>query len=192
MHLSPSRARIAGWIALPVALLASGAVVATASYASFTASTENPDNSWTSGKVVLTDDRAGTAMFDVDGLAPGDADAACITVTSDSTVDSTVAMYTKDSSPADGLSDQLLMTVHSAPAGTDCADVTSAGTEEFAGPLSTLTSHAAHADGIARWDTGTTQDSRVVRIGYSLPTTADNTAQDTTASTTFVWEAISK
>lgn len=189
MHITPDRGRLAAWIALPLAVVTSGIVVATASYASFSAQTDNGQNSWASGKVELSDDDSGTALFDAAGLAPGQHDAKCISVSSTSTVDSTVAMYTTGGTTND-LSSALAMTVQIADAGTACDDVSEP--PAFSGTLSDLMAKTQHGDGIATWDTGTTSSSKVVKIGYELPADATNAAQDLTASTTFVWEAISK
>ncbi|PZE81080.1 hypothetical protein [Curtobacterium sp. MCBD17_032] len=190
MHLSAQHSRLAAWIAVPLAVVLSGTVIGTASYAAFSDSTENAGNTWASGKVELTDDDAGVALFDATGIAPGQSETKCLTVTSASTVDSTVTMYVKDSSTASPLSDQLQMTVSTAAAGTDCA--ATSFTPDFSGSLSQLMQKTDHGAGIGGWDTGTTTSSHVVKIGWELPTTADNTAQDATAATTFVWEAVSK
>jgi hypothetical protein len=189
MHLSAQHSRVAAWIAVPVAVVLSGTVIATASYAAFSDTTENTGNTWASGKVEISDDRAGAALFTASDIAPGQTDAKCITVESNSTVDSTVKMYTKDSTTPNPLSDQLQMTVTTAATGTACDDVQS--TPDFSGSLSDLMQQTDHGSGIGSWDTGTTTSSRVVKIGWRLPDTADNTAQDSAAQTTFVWEAVS-
>jgi hypothetical protein len=58
MHTTSRHGRTAAWIAFPLAVVASGALIATASYAAFSSSTDNAANSWRTGAVSLTDDDA--------------------------------------------------------------------------------------------------------------------------------------
>jgi hypothetical protein len=59
--LSPRSRRLVRWAALPVAVLASGVIVSTASYSAFTSSTDNTGNAWSAGAISLTDDDSGAA-----------------------------------------------------------------------------------------------------------------------------------
>ncbi len=70
-RVSPRAARLAAWIAVPAALVASGVVVSTASYSAFSATTTNPTSNWTAGTVALSDDDANTALFTAANLKPG-------------------------------------------------------------------------------------------------------------------------
>jgi hypothetical protein len=86
--------RFGGWV-IPTAIVAvlagvlgSGAMVWSASNAAFSDTTENPGNAWTAGKVDLTDDDSGVAMFNsVAGMTPAAGDyVRCILVTYNGTV----------------------------------------------------------------------------------------------------------
>ena len=78
---TPRIARIAAWIAIPAALVASGIVVSTASYSAFSSTTVNPTSNWTAGTVALTDDDSNTALFTATNLKPGQTGSNCIAVT---------------------------------------------------------------------------------------------------------------
>ena len=62
--LSPRSRRLVRWAALPVAVLASGVIVSTASYAAFTSSTDNSGNAWSAGSIALSDDDSGAAVVE--------------------------------------------------------------------------------------------------------------------------------
>ena len=70
-RVTPRAARLTAWIAIPVALVASGVVVSTASYSAFSAETVNPTSNWSAGSVSLSDDDNNTAMFAATNLKPG-------------------------------------------------------------------------------------------------------------------------
>src|SRR4051812_44560547 len=75
--------------AVPIGLIASGALVWNASYAAFTATTVNPGNSWSTGSVALSDSQGGsssgatgTALWSGQtNLIPGSTGTKCIKVT---------------------------------------------------------------------------------------------------------------
>jgi hypothetical protein len=190
MHLSAPRARAAAWIALPVAVVASGAIIASASYAAFSASTENAANSWASGKVTISDDDNGQALFDVNGLMPGQDGERCLTVTADTTTGADVKLLTANTTDQDGLGDAISMVVERGSLTTpgDCDSFTGSETV-FTGSLSALTAATSFANGFGSWSPAPGQESTVYRIHYEMPLTADNSVQDASASTTFVWEA---
>lgn len=81
------RSRKGAWavaLAVPVGVVASGALVWNASYAAFTAQTDNSGNTWQSGQVSITDNDEGVAFWSLENegyLAPGDTGTKCITVT---------------------------------------------------------------------------------------------------------------
>ena len=55
--------RIAHVLAVPIAILLSGAMIGTASYAAFSATTSSPTSNWAAGTVALSDDDSATALF---------------------------------------------------------------------------------------------------------------------------------
>jgi hypothetical protein len=86
------RRRQNGLIAV-VAVLASGALVLSATNAAFTATTTNPGNTYAAGTVTLTDNDAGSAMFTPSNLKPGDSYSSCITVSYTGSLPSLVKLY---------------------------------------------------------------------------------------------------
>lgn len=188
MHITAARARVAAWIALPIAVVASGSIIATASYAAFSADTTNPGNAWTAGKVTISDDKNGSALFDVNGLMPGDTGENCITVTADTTEGASVKFYTSDTIDAEHLGDTMTVRVERVEASGDCGSA--ASTESlFSGALADLTTKTSFAAGLGTWDPAAGVESARYRFHYELPDTADNSLQQASATTTFVWEA---
>jgi hypothetical protein len=193
MHLTARHSRIAAWAAVPLAVLASGAVVATASYAAFSAETDNAGNAWTTGKVALTDDDNGSALFAATDLAPGSTGENCIDVTAETTVDSAVRMYLTNASDADHLGSAVDLHVERGtltdPA--DCGSMTKP-TDVFVGSLADLATHDAFGSGVGEWSTGKATTTTTYRITYTVDPAADNTLQESSTGASFVWEAQSK
>jgi len=187
MHLSARTGRVAAWTALPLAVLLSGAVVATSSYAAFSDTTDTPGNSWSTGHVDLTDDDQGQALFTAADLVPGASGQACLTVSADTPAASTVALYTASSSGSTELADALQMTVEQGAAVDDCDALVPEGAA-VSDSLSGLQAATSFGDGIAPWSVAAGGGERTYRIGWELPHSADNTVQDASATTSFVWE----
>lgn len=189
MHLSADRSRRAAWIALPLAVIASGVIVGTSSYAAFSAQTENAANSWSAGTVTLTDDDQGQALFDVDDLVPGDQGSDVITVTATTSKQSTVKLFTKDSAD-DRLAEHLHLTVERGHL-TDPSDENSFVVDEpvSAGTLEDLQAATSFGTGLGAWQPATGDEAATYRFSYELDDATPNTAQGAAAGTTFVWEA---
>ncbi|MFJ3382647.1 MULTISPECIES: hypothetical protein [unclassified Curtobacterium] len=190
MHLTARHGRTAAWIALPLAVVASGAVIATASYAAFSATTENAANSWRTGAVSLSDDDRGVALFSADDLVPGSSDSNCITVTSTTTNPAEVRLYTAAQSDEDTIGQHLQMTVERGTLATagDCTTFTGASTVHD-GTLAELLAAGSFGDGVDDWKPATGTSSTTYRFSYALDADTPNTAQDSEVGTTFVWEA---
>src|SRR3712207_3006008 len=89
-----SRAARLTYVAVPtVGLALSAAMVWQASYPAFSATTENPGNTWTSGSLTLGDNDSGRALFSAEDLVPGDTETRCIAVTSTASAPSSVTLY---------------------------------------------------------------------------------------------------
>ncbi|KQS22553.1 hypothetical protein [Frigoribacterium sp. Leaf186] len=190
MHLSARSTRRAGYAALPLAVLLSGVVVATTSYAAFSDRTENAGNNWSAGKVAISDNDADQALFKASGLMPGDADDNCITVTADTSGPSTVKLYTENTQDADQLGASLHMKIErGALTGADCSTFQADGAADFDGTLAALASNSSYATGLGGWVADGAAQSTTYRISYELDPNADNKVQEASASTTFVWEA---
>lgn len=83
--------------------------------AAFTAKTTNPGNSFTTGEVTLSNDRVGSAIFNLDEMLPGHSDTQDITVTNTSTAPLGVRLYAGDyvapSRAGSELADHLEVTI---------------------------------------------------------------------------------
>lgn len=190
MHTTSRHGRTAAWIAFPLAVVASGALIATASYAAFSSSTDNAANSWRTGAISLTDDDQGVAMFDVDDLVPGSDGSNCITVTANTTNASTVKLYAADAADADELAQYVGMKVERGALGTagDCSTFTT-GTTVHDGTLADLMASESFGTGVDAWKPATGTASTTYRFSYDLSEGAPNKVQSSEAGTTFVWEA---
>ena len=187
-----------GLAMMPVAFVASGVVFVNASSAAFSAETTNEVDTWTSGKVSLTNDHA-TALFAPTGIKPGYTESHCLTVTSTSDIPVTVKMYSKNITPG-VLASNLLINITEGSNGTNvdgvngapgsCTGFTPDGSagNVYSGTLDGFAakSNFANAGGSALL---APNGSKQYKITVTLPDTADNTVQAKTANASFVWEA---
>lgn len=192
-RVTPRAARLAAWIAIPAALVASGVVVSTASYSAFSATTVNPASNWTAGSVALTDDDNNVALFTATGLKPGSTGTNCITVTSTGTLPSTVKLYGTSPTSTKSLDQNITLTVEQGTGGGfgSCTGFTPASTggSLYSGLLSGF-SASNFATGLGTWaPTGSGSESRVYRFTYTVSATAPNTVMGGTASLGLAWEA---
>ena len=194
-RVTPRAARLAAWIAIPAALVASGVVVSTASYSAFSATTVNPTSNWTAGSVALTDDDNNTALFSATGLKPGSTGSNCITVTSTGSLASTVKLYGTNPATTNNLAGNITLQVEQGTGGGfgSCTGFTPASTSGtlYNGTLAAFgTGSTNFATGLGTWaPTGTASESRVYRFTYTVSSTAPNTVQGGTASIGLTWEA---
>ncbi|NII40741.1 hypothetical protein E9228_001377 [Curtobacterium flaccumfaciens] len=191
--VTPRAARLTAWIGIPVALVASGVVVSTASYSAFSAETVNPTSNWTAGSVALTDDDNGSALFTATGLKPGSADAKCIAVTSTGSLASTVKLYGTNPVTTKDLASNISITIEQGTGGGfgSCSGFTAAGAPAYTGTLAGFGSAATgFSTGVGSWaPTGTASDTKVYKVSYSVPTSAPSTVMGGTASLGLTWEA---
>jgi hypothetical protein len=196
---SPRVRKIAGLSAAPVAVLLAGAMVWQGSTAAFTATTRNAGNSWESGQVALTDDDAGTAMFSVDDLLPGDQGENCIVVTSNSSVPGQVRSYVENlSGSGAGLESRIQIGLERGSGGSfgDCTGFTAeAGSALTPGSLAEVSAdHSDYASGGAAWDTsGDAGENVTYRATWEFDTTGMTQAevdalQGARTSADIVWE----
>lgn len=196
-RVTPRAARLAAWIAIPAALVASGVVVSTASYSAFSATTVNPTSNWTAGSVALSDDDNNTALFTATALKPGSTGANCITVTSTGSLPSTVKLYGTAASTTKDLAANISLTVEQGTGGgfgscTGFTPLATGGTITAANTTLASFGTAAtnFATGVGSWaPTGSASESRVYRFSYKVSDTAPNTVQGGTAALGFTWEA---
>jgi hypothetical protein len=189
---------IAALTAGPLAVLAAGSLVWSASDAAFTASTRNSGNAWSTGSVVLTDDDNGNAAFTVNSLVPGQTGTKCIVVSSNSTVAGQVRAYMKNlTDSAQNLSEHIKLTIEQGTGGTfnDCTGFTPSGTSLAPLDVKTLAATASdYSSGTSIWNTtGTPGEKRTYRGTWSFDTTGMtqqeiDRLQGATLSVDMVWE----
>lgn len=188
--------RIAHWLAVPVAILLSGATIGTASYAAFSATTTSPSSNWASGNVALSDDDAATALFTATNLEPGSTGSRCIAVTSTGSLASEVRLYGTGAATTNALSSHITLTVTQGTGGSfagGCAGFTplASGASVYNGSLANFgTASTDYATGLGTWaPVGGAPETRVFQFVYTLDAAAPNTTQGGTAALGFTWEA---
>lgn len=172
--------------AVPVGFLLSGALVWQASYAAFTATTENTGNSWQAGTVVLSDNDSGSAMFTATGLVPGSTGARCIQVSYTGNVAAGVRLFGAYGASTD-LADNLTLTVEQGTAtANDCTNWTAAGTLYSGQADGFVTAHYDFAHGVDTWAPSASA-TRWYRISYLVQD--EDEAQGDALTLNFTWEA---
>lgn len=173
---TPSRKtrKIVALVATPTAVLIAAAVIWQASSASFSGTTRNPGNNWSTGAVALSDDDTGSARFQVTEMVPGQSDSKCITVTATATVPGIVKGYTVNplTSPQ-GLEDHVLISIEYGSGGSfsSCTGFVSEG---VAVPETSLTNLAAinnYENGSGNWPVIAGTQSRTYEITWRFDTT---------------------
>lgn len=175
MSATPRRNRAIAALIIPVSVLLAGGLVWQSSYAAFSARTENSGNSWSTGRVTLTDDDRGAAALTVENMVPGDTGQKCIVVTSNSNVPGEVRTYVEDLLQDRGLESHILISIEKGTGGSfnDCTGFTPAsGTTPLSGTLAQLA--AADTDwttGANAWTTaGTPGETMTYRAQWSFTT----------------------
>ena len=182
--------------AVVAGLLGSGVLVWQGSNAAFSDTTTNPDNNWSSGTVVLTDNR-GAAMFDTAAqpIKPDDPHQRCIQVSYGGDLAAEVRLYGAAYTD-DGLAADLALRIEEGSGGVfgtaECTDAsgftpTAVTGLIFDGTLAGFAVRSSFAQGVGVWAPASA-GSRVYRITYEL-TGSDASLQGRTAAIDFVWEA---
>ena len=173
-----------------------GVVSGQATFAAFTRTTQNTDNTYAAGTVALGDNDGATVMWDVANQLPTSAAIVrCIRVTYTGSLPSSVRLYT--TTPASGLYPFLNITVEkgSIPVATtfpNCGGFTSEATISPIGTLQAFkAARGSWANGLpafpgvqTRWSTG---NSLVYRFTVQLQNVF--AAQGLTGLVGFTWEA---
>lgn len=182
-----------GVVALGFVLVA--LLVVTSSRAAFVAQTDNTTNSVSSAGITLTDNDAGSAMFNnVTGLVPGTNVDRCITVTWTGTTNPGAVKLYVAGAPTGGLAPYLNLTVDMLPSTGDgfgsCTNFTGTPTNVYTGTLDAFaTSYQNYAGGLSTtWTptTATSPDARTFRFRISVQSTTS--AQNQTTTFGFTWE----
>lgn len=202
--------------AIPIGLLASGALVFAGSQSAFTATTTNDTNTWSAGKVALKNNGAkATATFDLNstpaafpatgtgtnlGMKPGDSGSKCIVVENSSSLTGPVKWYVDSvggaaASPGTAaLTTELLVKVEFAVGQyLDCTGFSAASpTTIFGGSTGAVLTGAptTYGTGAGSWTPtgGGADDYGTYRITWTLPSGAPNAVQNGTATADFNWE----
>jgi hypothetical protein len=180
-------------VSVPLALVASGAMVWHASYSAFSSTTSNPTNNWAAGTVALADDDSNTAMFNASSLKPGSTGSKCIAVTSTGSLPSAVKLYGTSYATTNALAANITLTVDEGTGGTfagGCAGFTSSS-QVYNGLLSAFgTGKTNYATGVGSWaPTGSASETKVYKFVYTVSSSTPDTAQGGTAAIGFTWEA---
>ncbi|MCB1002832.1 MAG: hypothetical protein KDB35_01465 [Acidimicrobiales bacterium] len=179
------------WLYRGLAVLASlgfvSVLVVTSSRAAFVDTTDNPSNTFSAGDVVLDDDDAGSVLFNVANMAPGDSRTRCIAVTYTGSLTADVHLY--GTVGGTGLADYLDVDV-AVGTGGDFASCTgfSATSTLYTGTLASFgASRTNFANGLGGFNGATDPSTRTYRITVTLQD--DNAAQARSATAGFTWEA---
>ena len=187
------RSHFLNFAAVVLGLLASGAIVLTASQAAFSDSTSNSANSFSTGNVDLVDDDSGSAMFSVTDMAPGQSVTKCIVVTYQGSIadPNAVKLYSGGLTDSGTLADHLNLTVEEGSGGTfaDCTGFVPSGTIESGTLAQFATDHTNYGNGAGSWNPATTPVSRTYRFTVALSATAPNAQQgQSVTNLVFTWE----
>lgn len=194
MATSSRSARLAKWGSIPAGFLLSALLVWQASHAAFSDSTSNPDNNWQAGSVTLTDDDAGSALFDAKNLTPRDSAERCIVGTYEGSVPAELKLYGENASSTKDLDGHLHLEIVAGTGGSfgSCEGFTPHDAPKvYDGTLANFAStYTNYASGIAIGETtGNGSESMTYRFRYTLAKTAPNSVQGGTAGIGFTWEA---
>ena len=180
-------------LAVVFGILASGAVVLTASRAAFSATTPNSDNTLSAGTVDLTDDDSGSAAFTITNMVPGDSVTRCILVTYQGSIPNPgpVRLYSGGFTDSGTLGSHLNVTVEEGAGGdfSDCAGFAPSATIELATLTQFNIDHTNHSNGAGTWNPSSTPESRTYRITVQLSSSAPNAQQgQSVTDLVFTWE----
>jgi hypothetical protein len=176
--------------AVAVGLLVMSLLVVTGSRAAFTASTANGSNTFTAGTVTLADDDAGSVMFNLTGMKPGDTATKCVNVTYTGSLAADVKLY--GTVGGTGLATYLDTTVDIGTGATggaslDCTGFV-LGSNLDNGTLAAFgAARTDYSNGLGGFTGATNPSTRSYRVTVTLQD--DNLAQGKTASAAFTWEA---
>ncbi|MFB2580461.1 hypothetical protein ACEXQD_04355 [Herbiconiux sp. P15] len=183
--------------AAPVAILAAGVLIWTASFAAFSAQTRNVGSNWDTGSVTLSDDDLGAAAFQITNVTPGQTGSQCIRVTSTSSVPGTVKLYV-DRLGAQGLENNILISTEIGDGGTFGSCTTFVPSEAALPPVSLATAAADYVDfatGVLPWTTtgDTAGEFKTYRVSWTFDTTGltqveIDALQGKSVSADVVWE----
>jgi hypothetical protein len=180
-----SAARIAAVVA---ACLLVSFLVVQETRAAFTGQTANTSNAFNTGSVSLTDDDAGSAMFAVTNMRPGETHRQCIEVEYTGSIIAGLSDVRLYAAPSGQLADYLTVDVDAGSGGSfgSCSGFAPSAAV-YHGFASAMGSGFASGHGTG-WTPASTGDSRVMRFDVTLDDTVPDTLQGATATVEFTWE----
>jgi predicted ribosomally synthesized peptide with SipW-like signal peptide len=189
--------------AVPLGMLASGALIWQASYAAFSSTTTNPNNTFSAGTVTLTDSRQGppaSVMFTPTGLKPGSTGTSCIKVTYNGSLAANVKLYVAPSdlttSSSTNLAQYLTVQVaEGSGSANDCSDFTggtniynATGQGDLTKTLSAFSTASGNfATGVSSFAPTGSGQTKTYKITYWLQDNSAAAGMNSTAK--FTWEA---
>ena len=181
-------------ILLTVTLIgAIGGLAGFATFSAFSSTTTNPGNTFDTGSVILGDNDANAAMYNVTNRGPGSSTVRCITVTYTGTMPADVSLYTPSTIDAGGQYIDLTIEAGTgSPVFSGCTGFVSDATI-YTGTLSAFgTAHNTYANGVPTYPGVQTEWDQTdsVTYRYTLTVQDDNNAQNQIISAhDFTWEA---
>ncbi len=174
-----------------------GVVGVVGTQAALSDTTDNANNEFNAGEIDISDNDAGSFMYDVDNAMPGDTEEACIAVTYTSTpgLDSDVELYMATPIGTVGPYVNLVIDAGTQPGGVfpDCTGFV-ADANVYTGTLSGF--QAAHGaagsgavyspNGASPWSAG---DTVVYRVSLELQNTARLPGENFSGAHTYTWRA---
>jgi hypothetical protein len=157
------------------------------SRAAFTATTANTSNSWATGSVVLSDDDAGSAMFNSSNMSAGQSVVKCIAVTYSGTLTSgvNVKMYGTSSG---ALASYLNLTIEQGTGGGYGSCAGFSGSQIYSGTASGFSAtYTSFGTGLTGFSPTTNPETHTYRLTITVQN--DNNAQSKTAAADYTWEA---
>ncbi len=190
-----------------LALGLTGVVGGVGTWSAFSATTENTNNDFAAGTVVISDNDANASMFTMSNMKPGDTQSRCIKVSYTGSLPSDVTLYgaRTDTAGSDGTNDLAVNMTLKLTRGTDtdhtnltcdgfvadAVDYTGGPTGNgviFDGDLSTYPvvggTHIADPD--ISWTNG---EFMVYKVDATLKSTAADAAQGDAVDQSFTWKA---
>ena len=165
-----------------------------ATFSAFSATTSNDNNSFAAGTVVIGDNDAGSAMYNVSNQKPGDSVTRCIKVTYTGSLNAAVKLYSSTVGAVGNYIDLTITPGTGSPTFPGCTGFTAdasgaiySGTlKGFADSRTDFTTGLADNPGAAaNW---VTNDAVVYQFTLTLQDNAAAAGQ-TTGAHTFTWEA---
>ena len=156
-------------ILVPLATLCAAGALMVGSGANFLSDSTNPANIYASGTLTQSNSKAGTAIFAVNNLKPGDTVNGEVTITNTGTLPAVFSVTeTASNLFADPTNLQMV--------------VTHGATEIYRGTFGGLTTK-----NLGRFNAG---EARTYRFSTTLKSSATNAEQGKTATATYVWNAV--